>query len=61
MDKIETRYVIFKLGKKNIDALEEAVQGALSFESLWLRTKSSYYMNVSNSYLNRAGVLDERK
>ena len=61
LDKIETRNVIFKLGKKNIDVLEEAVQCALSFESLWLRTKSSYYMSVSNSYLNRAGVLDERK
>ena len=61
LDKIETRNVIFKLDKKNIDVLEEAVQGALSFESLWLRTKSSYYMSVSNSYLNRAGVLDERK
>ena len=61
LDKIETRNVIFKLGKKNIDVLEEAVQGALSFESIWLRTKSSYYMGISNSYLNRAGVLDERK
>ena len=61
LDKIETRNVIFKLSKKNIDVLEEAVQSALSFESLWLRTKSSYYMSVSNSYLNRAGVLDERK
>ena len=61
LDKIETRNVIFKLDKKNINVLEEAVQKALSFESLWLRTKSSYYMNISNSYLNRAGVLDERK
>ena len=39
---------------------KDAVKKALSFESLWLRTKSSYYMNIGNSYLNRANILDER-
>lgn len=60
LNKIETRNIIFKLNKKNVNNLEEAVKGALSFESLWLRTKSSYYMTVGNSYLNRANVLDDR-
>ena len=61
LDKIETRNIMFKLNRKNVDVLEEAVEAALSFESLWLRTKSSYYMTIGNSYLNRAGVLDERR
>ena len=60
LDKIETRNIIFKLNKNNVDNLEEAVKKALSFESLWLRTKSSYYMNIGNSYLNRASLLDDR-
>ena len=61
LDKIETRNIMFKLNRKNVDVLEEAVEAALSFESLWLRTKSSYYKTIGNSYLNRAGVLDERR
>ena len=60
LDKIETRNIIFKLNKNNTQNLEEAVKKALSFESLWLRTKSSYYMNIGNSYLNRASELDDR-
>ncbi len=60
LDKIETRNIIFKLNKNNTQNLEEAVKKALSFESLWLRTKSSYYMNIGNSYLNRASLLDDR-
>jgi len=60
LDKIETRNIIFKLNKNNTNNLEEAVKKALSFESLWLRTKSSYYMNIGNSYLNRASELDDR-
>ena len=60
LDKIETRNIIFKLNKNNVDNLEEAIKKALSFESLWLRTKSSYYMSIGNSYLNRASILDER-
>ena len=44
----------------NVNNLEDAVKKALSFESLWLRTKSSYYMNIGNSYLNRASELDDR-
>ena len=60
LDKIETRNIIFKLNKNNVNNLEDAVKKALSFESLWLRTKSSYYMSVGNSYLNRASILDER-
>ena len=60
LDKIETRNVMFKLNKKNIDNLEEAIKHALAFEALWLRTKSSYYMEVGNVYLNRASILDER-
>ena len=43
-----------------VNNLEDAVKKALSFESLWLRTKSSYYMNIGNSYLNRASELDDR-
>ena len=61
LDKIETRNIIFKLNKNNVNNLEDAVKKALSFESLWLRTKSSYYMSIGNSYLNRANILDERK
>ena len=49
-----------KLNKNNTQNLEDAVKKALSFESLWLRTKSSYYMNIGNSYLNRASLLDDR-
>ena len=60
LDKIETRNIIFKLNRNNTKNLEEAVKKALSFESLWLRTKSSYYMSIGNSYLNRAGILDDR-
>ena len=60
LDKIETRNIIFELNKNNVENLEEAVKKALSFESSWLRTKSSYYMNIGNSYLNRASILDER-
>ena len=60
LDKIETRNIIFQLNKNNVGNLEEAVKKALSFESSWLRTKSSYYMNIGNSYLNRASILDER-
>ena len=60
LDKIETRNIIFKLNKNNVENLEDAVKKALSFESLWLRTKSSYYMNIGNSYLNRASELDDR-
>ena len=60
LDKIETRNIIFKLNKNNTQNLEDAVKKALSFESLWLRTKSSYYMNIGNSYLNRASLLDDR-
>lgn len=60
LDKIETRNVIFKLNNKNVGNLKEAIEKALAFESLWLRTKSSYYMRIGNSYLNRAAILDER-
>ena len=60
LDKIETRNIIFKLNKNNVNNLEDAVKKALSFESLWLRTKSSYYMSIGNSYLNRASILDDR-
>ena len=60
VDKIETRNIIFELNKNNVENLEEAVKKALSFESSWLRTKSSYYMNNGNSYLNRASILVER-
>ena len=41
--------------------LDNALNLALSFESLWLRSKSSYYMNIANSYLDRANIIDERK
>ena len=60
LDKIETRNIIFKLNRNNTKNLEEAVKKALSFESMWLRTKSSYYMSIGNSYLNRASILDDR-
>ena len=40
--------------------LSDAIKNAITFESLWLRSKSSYYMNIGNSYLNRASLLDER-
>ena len=60
LDRIETRNIIFKLNKNNTQNLEDAVKNALSFESLWLRTKSSYYMSIGNSYLNRASELDDR-
>jgi len=60
LDKIETRNIIFELNKKNINNLEEAIKNALAFEALWLRTKSSYYMEICNSYLNRASILDGR-
>lgn len=61
LDRIETRNIIFDLNKKVIDNLDAALSLALSFESLWLRSKSSYYMNISNSYLDRANIIDERK
>tara|TARA_B100001059_G_C17739093_1_gene530579 strand:- start:234 stop:1019 length:786 start_codon:yes stop_codon:yes gene_type:complete len=61
LDRIETRNIIFDLNKKVINNLDIALNLALSFESLWLRSKSSYYMNISNSYLERANIIDERK
>ena len=60
LDKIETRNVVFELDDNNINNLSEAIKNAITFESLWLRSKSSYYMNIGNSYLNRASLLDER-
>ena len=60
LDKIETRNVMFKLNNKNINNLEEAIKKALDFEILWLREKSSYYMGIGNSYLDRATVLNGR-
>tara|TARA_X000001382_G_scaffold118149_1_gene98246 strand:- start:4055 stop:4837 length:783 start_codon:yes stop_codon:yes gene_type:complete len=60
LDKIETRNVVFQLDDNNVDNLVEAIKNAITFESLWLRSKSSYYMNIGNSYLNRASLLDER-
>ena len=59
-ERIEKEGKITKFTEDRVKNLEEAVKRALSFESLWLRTKSSYYMNVGNSYLNRASVLDDR-
>ena len=61
LDRIETRNIIFELNDSVINNLEKAINLALSFESLWLRSKSSYYMNISNSYLDRANLIDERK
>ena len=61
LDRIETRNIIFDLNEKVINNLDIALNLALSFESLWLRSKSSYYMNISNSYLERANIIDERK
>ena len=61
LDRIETRNIIFDLNDSVINNLENAINLALSFESLWLRSKSSYYMNISNSYLDRANLIDERK
>ena len=60
LDKIETRNVVFELDDNNINNLSDAIKNAITFESLWLRSKSSYYMNIGNSYLNRASLLDER-
>ena len=61
LDRIETRNIIFDLNEKVMNNLDAALGLALSFESLWLRSKSSYYMNISNSYLDRANIIDERK
>ena len=61
LDRIETRNIIFDLNDSVINNLDNALNLALSFESLWLRSKSSYYMNIANSYLDRANIIDERK
>jgi len=61
LDKIETRNIMISLDDAVLNNLESCIIDALSFESLWLRTKSSYYMSIGNSYLNRANILDERK
>lgn len=61
LDRIETRNIIFDLNENVISNLDVALNLALTFESLWLRSKSSYYMNISKSYLDRASIINERK
>lgn len=60
LDYIETRNVIVKLNDHNINNLQDAVKSILIFETEWLKYKSVFYGNISNEYLTRSILLNNR-
>jgi len=60
LDCIETRNVILKLNKDNINNLFETIKSMLNFESEWLEYKHKHYSKFSKSYLNRSKEIKNR-
>lgn len=60
LDKIETRNVVIALKDDNINELEKIIENSLMFEIDWLAFKSSNYLSIGNSYLERINVLKNR-
>jgi hypothetical protein len=58
LDFIESRNMILKLG--DISDLHKDISVALLFEAEWLEYKSTYYSEIGNSYLQRAGEIKNR-
>jgi 4-hydroxy-2-oxoheptanedioate aldolase len=54
LDYIETRNVILKLNKDNVNNLFSVLKEMLHFESDWLKYKSLYYSRFAKSYSNRS-------
>ena len=58
IDYIETRNVIIKVG--DISEIENDIQAAIEFETIWLDYKSKKYKEISDSYYYRSQTLKER-
>jgi 4-hydroxy-2-oxoheptanedioate aldolase len=58
IDYIETRNVIIKVD--NISEIEDDIQSAIEFETIWLDYKSKKYKEISDSYYSRSQTLKER-
>jgi hypothetical protein len=58
LDFIESRNMILKL--EDISNLHKNISAALLFEAEWLEYKSTYYSELGNSYLQRAGEIKNR-
>ena len=58
IDYIETRNVIIKVG--DISEIENDIQSAIEFETIWLDYKSKKYKEISDSYYSRSQTLKER-
>ncbi len=60
LDCIETRNVILKLNKDNVNNLFETIKSMLNFESEWLEYKHKHYSKFSKNYLNRSKEIKNR-
>lgn len=58
IDYIETRNVIIKVD--DISEIENDIQSAIEFETIWLDYKSKKYKEISDSYYSRSQTLKER-
>lgn len=60
LDYFETRYVIFKIDKINMDDFEKMLYYANLFEIEWMRYIQARYMNDANKDNNRIDMIQER-
>lgn len=59
LDNIETRNIVISL--EDCSDVLETIKKALAFEIKWMSYKAQNYLEIGNSYLNRAVLLSERK
>ena len=57
---IETRNIIIKLDKNNIQNLPSAIKSSLLFESKWLKYKADYYNQIGKKYTDRSNLILNR-
>ncbi len=60
LDKIETRNMVVKLEKDNVENLQQMIKEVISYEIDWLNFKAMNYNSIGESYLSRSKVLKER-
>jgi len=60
LEYIETRNIIIKLNKENIQNLTPVIKSSLLFESKWLKYKANYYNQIGKEYTDRSNLILNR-